>query len=792
VVAYSSCCAEFDGHMIARVVGYCRRHSHFGAAAVFAATLAIMFFPVLTGSKVFTVTAAHQGYVYPWAAQGSPYPFAVQSDQAELSMPMLAVQQRAYDEGELPHIDLYSYGGGTALYADFSTGQAYPPRMAVAALFHPVDAHFLFTVSHLFAAGMFTFLLGRRLGYRWLAALFAGLAWMLSSWTTAWMHLAPVVVISAAIPASLWAVHRLVARPTLGASVTCGVVLGACFAAGHALFGVVAAAVAGCYGLALTVWPWRNDRPPLRTALRSLGVLIGAASLGGLIWAAALLPAALTVPDVARGGLSWEQVRTSQLASMSDLTGLVWQPAQPLVGEEINTMLFVGVIAFAAALVGAFTRSAGSALGRGLVIGAALAMLPGPGSWLLFHTVPLMDVFRPYDRFAIFLGFGVAMLAGAGLDRMIPVVGRWATTRADTRWRAALWALGAALVVVNSAHLMMVARAMNPAFAPRAESSVLPTTPFTEALLGAASDSPTGWPGRAFIISARATPEAPFSPPVLWAATGAWVGVEVSGGYNSTMARRSQQWLRTLGGEDIEIISQGDWTAAFSPQNTWAHARVDLLARSGFDLIVAPPPLNPASEWASPLLAAGLIELEYDGPDGVIYRIVDSIAGPHDVDGVVVAEDDRAAWTRFADSEFECDAAVILDAASAESLALPTPLPPAAVSNASRSANGYEFTVTADARTLVVVPVNWSSGWAATGNGEELRLLRGNFVQVVLEIPAGTTEVSLRYRSPGFTAGLVVSSVTIVALSAAAIVLWVRRRRLPADDTTMVRAADCP
>jgi uncharacterized membrane protein YfhO len=88
--------------------------------------------------------------------------------------------------------------------------------------------------------------------------------------------------------------------------------------------------------------------------------------------------------------------------------------------------------------------------------------------------------------------------------------------------------------------------------------------------------------------------------------------------------------------------------------------------------------------------------------------------------------------------------------------------------------------------------VNWSSGWAATGNGEELRLLRGNFVQVVLEIPAGTTEVSLRYRSPGFTAGLVVSSVTIVALSAAAIVLWVRRRRLPADDTTMVRAADCP
>ncbi|HAP77518.1 MAG TPA: hypothetical protein DCR14_15740, partial [Acidimicrobiaceae bacterium] len=82
--------------------------------------LLVLFAPVFAGSKVFTNTATQQGYVYPWAAAGAPHPFSLLSDQSDLSMPALAVQQRAYDEGELPHVDLFSYGGGYPLYADLS------------------------------------------------------------------------------------------------------------------------------------------------------------------------------------------------------------------------------------------------------------------------------------------------------------------------------------------------------------------------------------------------------------------------------------------------------------------------------------------------------------------------------------------------------------------------------------------------------------------------------------------------------------------------------------------------
>ena len=86
------------------------------------AVLAGSFAPALFGDKVFTNTAVQAGYVYPWAPTTTPLPFTQAADQADLSMPAMAVQERAYDEGGLPFVDLYSYGGGTPLYADFSTG----------------------------------------------------------------------------------------------------------------------------------------------------------------------------------------------------------------------------------------------------------------------------------------------------------------------------------------------------------------------------------------------------------------------------------------------------------------------------------------------------------------------------------------------------------------------------------------------------------------------------------------------------------------------------------------------
>ena len=97
----------------------------------------------------------------------------------------------------------------------------------------------------------------------------------------------------------------------------------------------------------------------------------------------------------------------------------------------------------------------------------------------------------------------------------------------------------------------------------------------------------------------------------------------------------------------------------------------------------------------------------------------------------------------------------------------------ATVSDATRGVNGYRFTVTAADRTVVVVPVNWGAGWTATANGHQLTLVRGNYNQIVVQVPAGTTHVSLQYRTPGFSSG---AAITVVSLVLLLLVPVVRRR----------------
>lgn len=767
-----------------------QRRGHLAAGALFAAVLLVMFAPVVSGAKVFTNTATQQGYVYPWASEGAQYPFWLTSDQSDLSMPALAVQQRAYEAGELPHVDLYSYGGGYPLYADLSTGQAYPPRMVLAALFTPVDAHFLFTVMHLWAAGWFTYLLLRRLGTRWLPAVAAGMAWMLGGWTLAWMHLAPVVVQSAAIPACLWAVHRAEQRRTWEAVSWAGVLLGASVVAGHALIGALTAAIAGVYLVALVVQRARIDRPASwRAWWRMLSPVPLTALVAVGVWAVALLPFAAASAESARAPLTWEQMSDSQLASPRVLTHLLWPPSAPVNLDEMNSLPFVGLLMALAALVGLVSRRPGAALGRWVLIGSAVAMLPGPGSWLTYHLVPLMDVFRPYSRLALYMGFGVVLLGGVGID----VAGDRVAARlhAGRGWMPQIrrsWYIAAGvLVALNSVHLAWFGLANNPELAPRSSASVLPDTPFVVALREAAAGADATWPGRVAAMNATELPGGPPTVPMLWAAHGAWIGVEVSSGYNSSLPPRSQRLLRVLAGEPVESVLAGDTSAAFTPVLHWGIARVDLLATLGYDLVAAPPLLNSASEWGARHVASGDFTVVWESEEGTIYRVTGATAGARGVEEVAVVNSDREALERLAAGEVGTST-VLLSADDLARLGLGLTagdsVQPAVVSEVSRGPNGYRFTVRAVAPTLVLVPVNWSEGWEATADGGSLPLVRGNYQQMVVAVPEGVTEVSLQYTSPGFEVGLWVSSLTVLLLVAVPGARWVRRRQPAAPDQT--------
>ena len=756
------------------------RWAHLVAAAVFAAVLVAQYPTVAIGHEVFTDTATQQGYVYPWAASGARYRFAVQSDQADLSLPAMAVQRRAYDAGELPHVDLYSYGGGYPLYADYSTAQAYPPRMVLVALFAPVDAHFLFTMLHLFGAGMFTYLLLRRHRCRWLPSVFGGAAWMLGGWTGAWMQLAPFIVLSALFPGALWAMHRLVARRTWEPLATSGVLLGALVVAGHVLFGVVAAAIVGIYGLALASRQ-PTDQPALdvRARWRRVAIVPGSAAVAVGVWAVALVPLAVASRDSARGALTYAELAASQLASWRDVGSVVWPYAAPVNVAQINALSFVGFATVAFAFVGLLCRRPGTGLGRALVVGAVVSMVGGPVPWLLFHAVPLMDIFRPYTRLAFFLGFGVVLLGAVGFDLVVERAGRrWPAGGAHDALRTVLALAAVAVMAANTVQLAHYANVNNPRLVPRSSASVWPDTGFNAALRAAAASTPDGWPGRAAVISPVAAPGAPFGAPILWAAEGAWVGVEVSSGYNSSMPTRSQRLLRVLAGEQIGDVLRRDTTGAFVPELWWTLTRSSLYARAGYDLVVTPPSLNASSPWGQAHVATGELEQVYAGADGNIFRIVGASPGAHGVSAVEIVGDDTAALRRFTDDTFDASHSVLLSAAdAARATGGAATLAVATVSDATRGVNGYRFTVTAADRTVVVVPVNWGAGWTATANGHQLTLVRGNYNQIVVQVPAGTTHVSLQYRTPGFSSGAAITVVSLVLL----LLVPVVRRRLGRD-----------
>ncbi len=757
------------------------RRAHLLAAAAFGALLLVLFAPALADGRAVTATAAQQEYVYPWAATPHGYPPTVQSDQADLSMPALALQQRALDAGTLPYVDLFSYGGGTPLYADFSTAQAYPPRILVAGLLGPLEAHLAFIVLHLFGAGLFTYLLARSCGARWVTGVFAGSAWMLGSWSMGWMHAAPVVVTSALLPAGLWAMRRACRRPSLGSITVAGALVVAHVVAGHPLFGLTAVMITAVDGACVAVGEIRRGERERRDwrRWRPLLALPAAGGLGLLLWAAALVPLMAARGDSARSALTYHELTHGFVATGRDLLNPLWPYPAPLDLHEVNTLSFCGFLTAALAVVGLFTRRPGAGLGRGLVL-VMLALMPGgPGTWLAYHLVPIMDLVRPYNRFALFLGFGVVMLAVAGLEG---VLARLPAPAAAVR-RIPLRPVAVALLVVaalaSTAHLIRYGQDVNPEPPERDEASLFPDTSFGRALRAAAADTPNGWPGRAAVVSPKATPDTPWSPPVLWAAHGAYLGVETSSGYNSVMSRRAQRQVRVLSGEDMATVLARDSLGSFIPELWHGLVHDELFPRFGYDLVVTPPSLGPESAWGSAEVAAGRLTPVYVGPDGVVYRIVDAAAGPHGVAAIEVVDDDNDALARFTDGTFDAATTVLLSADDAADLtpAAGAALAPVEITDASRGTNGYRFTATTTASTLAVIPVNWGPGWSARAHGRSLPLVRGNYNQIVLEVPPGTSEIDLRFRPPGLTAGALVSGTTIAVVAGALATGAIRRRR---------------
>lgn len=76
---------------------------------------------------------------------------------------------------------------------------------------------------------------------------------------------------------------------------------------------------------------------------------------------------------------------------------------------------------------------------------------------------------------------------------------------------------------------------------------------------------------------------------------------------------------------------------------------------------------------------------------------------------------------------------------------------------------------------ILVVPLCYEAGWEATLDGEPVALLRAQRAFLAIEVPAGTHEIQLQYKTPGLLPGIVFS---VAGLGGLVLYLLLKRKKL--------------
>jgi hypothetical protein len=113
---------------------------------------------------------------------------------------------------------------------------------------------------------------------------------------------------------------------------------------------------------------------------------------------------------------------------------------------------------------------------------------------------------------------------------------------------------------------------------------------------------------------------------------------------------------------------------------------------------------------------------------------------------------------------------------------LPTPpgasAPPGAtVTYREVAPNDIRIDVSSEAPGLLVVRNVFDSNWHATVDGEDVDLLRVDYLMQGVEVPAGSHEIRVTYRDDAIGLALLVAASSWGAMIGASIVLWARGRR---------------
>jgi len=735
--------------------------------------LGLFFYPLLLGNT-FSTVAGHQSSVYPWCVYPTGISDFPQSDQADLNYPWQSYLSRSIHQAELPLWNPYSFAG-QPIFSNGSSAMFYPPRFLAALFFSPSLAHDLLSVFHLLLGGLSMYLLLRDFGAGFVGAIYAALAWMLNTFSLAWLHLEVVAPVFTFLPLTIFCIHRAAILHSWRWTVISCVTLGVLLTAGHLPFMGVTFLTAASYAMWLGLREYlrriKSGDSFIASSIELLRPCISVFLAGGLA-AVVLVPTLMTIADSQRQVFRYEDVHESIRLSFSDLRYLLQPVTLPISEGAMHRMAFTGTITIILALIGAILPGSGPWFARILALTIVLIMTDFLMLKLLYWIVPGFSVFRPLGRLLFILNFAVIILGGFGLDAI------WRWIRHPTipkslqkiitierrppiglqKWLIRGASVGVCLICLfTSLQLIRYGRAINPPFHERIASNLYPTTPMIRVLID--ETKPKSSPGR--VIPVSRTIDNGWIPPVLFGAESLVFGIESITGYDSVIPRWSLTMIRALGGEDIEQLITRPYMSSAAPLMSVQNTRFDVIKKIGITLVASNPDITADPQWK--IRASQYLEQIYAGPDGTVFRVKESNAGPRVVYKVITVPSEADALKQLFDKSFDHRTSVIFHNSEGK-------IPSASLSGTwtidseSKKNNQYNIKLYTSEPGWLVIPDTYDSGWTASVNEAPTPILRANYAFRAIQVPKGSVHVEMRYFPKGLLLGIFITLSVVVVL----------------------------
>ncbi|MCC6904331.1 MAG: YfhO family protein [Anaerolineae bacterium] len=340
-------------------------------------------------------------------------------------MPYWDYRNAALRDLHLPLWNPYLFMGAPFL-ANSQAGVLYPPNWLIAGLSTPASIKAAI-VLHLVLAGVGTYLFVRRsLDFSPSAGVLAALVFALGGYVTAQVEHVNQLQGLAWLPWICWLWHEAL-HPRPAALILAGLALALQLLAGHTQTAFITGVGLGLWACVETLtrfraaWKGRWQDTNLRLIAWPLGSL-GLISLVALALAAAqILPTLELTSLSARGGglTALEAVSFSLNPLLLGRSLLPSYALRPLFSEYVG---YSGVVAVCLAVLGTHQlRLQPRLFGAVIILGAGLFLAAGaynPVYWFLVNLVPGFDLFRVPARWLALAAFGLAILAGHGLDSL--------------------------------------------------------------------------------------------------------------------------------------------------------------------------------------------------------------------------------------------------------------------------------------------------------------------------------------------------------------------------------------